>query len=217
MMRSSQQDIDMLDRYIGKKMSREESLELEARFANDPELKADLDDLLVLGQGLRVHDLQAKLEMLKEWEAGEKSPGKKSPGTGPVNWKLPLFIIFLAAVGFLVYKFAFSNTKNLGTDRAELYATRFDSELILHTTKRAVSQADDLTQEQRRAYELYSLQLFDEASPLLKNLWEHNSDTLALFYYGVSEMGLGHETSGLEVFANPALKKYSDKIRLFNP
>ncbi|MBK8624155.1 MAG: hypothetical protein IPN86_00850 [Saprospiraceae bacterium] len=93
---------------------------------------------------------------------------------------------------------------------------QFENELILHSTKRAIKQDIILSADQRKAYELYGLMLFEEASPLLLKLWNTKSDTLALFSHGVCEMGLGHEKTGRQIFIKSELTRYQDKIRKFD-
>jgi hypothetical protein len=57
--------------------------------------------------------------------------------------------------------------------------------------------------------------LFDEAIPLLDALWANQKDTLALFYLGVSRIGIGEIKEGAEIMQRSELKKYSEQTNIF--
>lgn len=210
-MRSAQEDITLLDDYIKGRLDDEAKSALELRLAADPDLLADLADLKVLQQGMRAKALAGKLEMMNEWEEEGVRKGK---GSG--NWKKWMIIIFfMAALGYLLYDVVIKPKNGIPDAYQSLYATEFDSKMILHSTKRSAGQQDVLTPEQRRAYEMYSIQLFEDAIPLLADLWQTQKDTLALFYLGVSQVGAGHTSDGLEILKKQELKTYSEQTNLF--
>ena len=201
----------MLDEYIKGNLDYEANSVLELRLTVEPDLRADLTDLKVLQQGMRVKALASKLEMMQDWE--EEVAGNKITGG---NWQKWLIIIFFMAVlGYLLYDVALKREHEVPEKYKKLFAAEFDSKLILHSTKRAAGQQDVLIPEQRRAYEMYSIQLFEDAIPLLTDLWETKKDTLALFYLGVSQVGAGHTSDGLEILKKPELKSYSEQTNLF--
>ena len=209
-MRSSQEDIELLDLYIKGDLESSVLKTLESRLSHEPDLKHDLAELKALHQGMRAKALEEKIEMMKGWEeeiAQANVPKSKT------RWIW--FIIFFSAMGYLLYQFALSKKSEMPDEYKKLYASHFDKELILHTTKRSISYNDSLSTEQRRAYELYSIQLFEDAIPLLKDLWNDQKDTLSLFYLGVSYVGTGNVDKGLEILNKPELNKYSKQRQIF--
>lgn len=213
-MKSSNADIDMLHQYLKGRLSAEASIALEKRLKEDSDLKEDYTALKVLSEGIRVKALTEKFDMLRAWES-EKTP---EPNTKENGWKWLKWIglgLLLFLAGYLMYHFTLKEENEIPLEYKEIYAQRFDDELILHKTKRAAVQTDNLTQEQRRAYEMYSIQLFEEAIPLLDELWKSKSDTLALFYLGVSYIGTGEKDKGLKIFAQPALSNFSKQTHIF--
>lgn len=201
----------MLDDYIKGRLDEVAKSTLEMRLAADQDLREDLADLKVLQQGMRAKVLSEKLETIKGWEKElvnkEKTNGKWKKWFG--------LIFFIGVLGYLLYYMALKSEKVVPVEYKSLYADRFDKELILHKTMRATVQTDSLTVEQRRAYELYSIQLFDDAIPLLKTLWETKRDTLALFYLGVSYIGVGEKDKGLEILKQSELSKFSKQTNIF--
>lgn len=220
-MRSSQEDITLLDRYIKGTLDDQEIRDLETRLATETDLKSDLDELRVLAEGMRVRTLASKLEMMRGWEeemdtSSQTLKNEKISGSIFTNKRILLAasVVLVLIIGWWWMKY--KNVLEPQRKYAIFSEDQFDENLILHSIKRSVIQDSGLNQDQQRAYQLYSLKLFDEASPLLRKLWENQSDTLALFYYGVCEMGLGHEKVGRQVFTKPELHKYREQIKLFD-
>ncbi|MBK8624154.1 MAG: hypothetical protein IPN86_00845 [Saprospiraceae bacterium] len=78
-MRSSEKDLMLLDGYIKGRLDVDVTSEFEMRLVHERDLKADLEDLKELHQGMRVKALLEKLEMMKGWEndmVGEVSIAK---------------------------------------------------------------------------------------------------------------------------------------------
>jgi hypothetical protein len=210
-LRRSQEDIELLDQYIKGTLDDQEIRDLETRLATETHLKSDLDDLKILSKGIRVNVLASKVDMMKSWE--EEVALQKTSNN---YWqKLALFLFFLILMGYLLYHFTLTSKGNIPEQYKTLYATEFDRSMILHSTKRAVNVTDSLSPEQRRAYEMYSIQLFDDAIPLLDALWTKQQDTLSLLYMGVSYVGVGDVDKGLEILKKPELNKYSEQTNLF--
>lgn len=209
-MKSSQEDIELLDQYIKDRLTAEMKQTLEARLSRDEDLRGDLAELMVLKRGMRVKALEEKMNKMQLWETElnhRKKRGKK--------WGLWAGIVFLlVSVGYLLYQNTLKTDNKVPDEYKKLYASDFRENLILHQTKRAVTQPDDITPQQRRAYEMYSIQLFGEAIPLLDDLWTQKQDTLALFYLGVSLIGDGEKEKGISILQKPELKKYSKQIDL---
>ena len=209
-MKSSQEDIDILHQYLKGRLSAEASSAVEKRLAAEADLQDNYRQLKILTEGMRVSVLSDKLAMLQNWEKKEDH-AQNAKG----NWWKWIGIFFLCCLlGYLLYNYAFKEGNEIPKEYKVLYAQRFDAELILHNTKRSAVQTDSLSQEQRRAYEMYSIQLFDDAIPLLETLWETKRDTLALFYLGVSYIGVGKKDKGLKVLKRPELSNYSKQTNI---
>lgn len=209
-MRSSQEDIELLDLYIKGELESSQLKVLETRLSNEQDLMNDLVEMKVFLQGMRADALENKMKMMKVWE--EEIVNAKKPASRNLwIW----IIIFCAVLGYLLYHFTLIKKSEIPDEYKKLYASHFDRELILHSTKRSITYTDTLSKEQRRAYELYSLQLFDDAIPLLEDLWNDQKDTLSLFYLGVSYVGMGSVDKGLKILNKPELNKYSKQKQLF--
>jgi hypothetical protein len=208
-LRSSNKDIELLESYLQKRLSAKEIDLIESRLQAEPNLSADLEELRIFKAATRANVLKEKMNMLKNIE-------KTNTSKFSLSWWKWLSIIFvLGFLGYLFYFFTLRETNQIAPKYKGIYATRFDDELILHKTMRSAVQPVPLTGEQRRAYELYSIQLFDEAAPLLETLWTEKKDTLALFYLGISEIGQGNEEKGLKILKKPELTKYKNQINIF--
>lgn len=210
-MRSSQEDISLLENYLKGTLSAEETDRVLQRLEIETDLREDLVLLKAVVAGTRASALQEKMNMLKDLE--KASPNDTKPG---FSFFWPLVVLFLALAGYLLYQFTIKEKKTADTAYAYVFEEAFDEKLILHKTLRSAVQTDTLTTGQRRAYELYSLQLFDEAAPLLNTLWQEKKDTLALFYLGVCQVGMGQTQQGLQTLQRPELNKFKEQIELFS-
>lgn len=214
-MKSSQKDIEWLEGYLKGTLDEDSVRNLKARLAVEKALAEDLKELHILTQGLRVYALDEKLGMLKGHEQEVNKKDGSDHKTKPSWWTWLVVLVMALLVSYLGYHYFVNDEKKIPEEYKNIYADRFDGELILHKTMRAVLQTDSLTREQRRAYELYSIQLFDEAIPLLDALWANQKDTLALFYLGVSRIGIGQIEEGAAILQRSELKKYSEQTNIF--
>ncbi len=118
-MRSSQEDIELLDQYIKGTLDDQEIRDLETRLATETHLKSDLDDLKILSKGIRVNVLASKVDMMKSWE--EEVALQKTSNN---YWqKLALFLFFLILMGYLLYHFTLTSKGNIPEQYKTLYAT----------------------------------------------------------------------------------------------
>jgi hypothetical protein len=218
-LKSSQEDIELLDAYLKGRLDEASVSLLKARLVEEKQLSDDFKDMQILALGVRSGLLDQKLSMLKNYEQEmftmEKQKKVLENKKSQPWWKWWLLLVIIGLISYLGYQRIAVSEKKIPDEYKNIYAARFDRELILHKTMRAAVQTDSLTGEQRRAYELYSIQLFDEAIPLLDELWVIQKDTLALFYLGVSKIGVGEKVTGLDILQKPELKKYSDQIKIF--
>ena len=218
-MKSSQEDIELLETYLKGRLDEASVSMLKARLAAEKQLSDDFKDMQILAEGMRYGVLGDKLSMLKDYEKEmftmENQKNVSENKNSQPWWKWWLVLVIIGLISYVGYQRIAGSEKKIPDEYKNIYADRFDRELILHKTMRAAVQTDSLTGEQRRAYELYSIQLFDEAIPLLDELWATQKDTLALLYLGISKIGLGEKVTGLEILQKPELKEYSEQINLF--
>jgi len=218
-LKSSQEDIELLETYLKGRLDEASVSMLKARLAAEKQLSDDFKDMQILAEGMRYGVLGDKLSMLKDYEKEmftmENQKNVSENKNSQPWWKWWLVLVIIGLISYVGYQRIAGSEKKIPDEYKNIYADRFDRELILHKTMRAAVQTDSLTGEQRRAYELYSIQLFDEAIPLLDELWATQKDTLALLYLGISKIGLGEKVTGLEILQKPELKEYSEQINLF--
>jgi hypothetical protein len=223
-LKSKEDDILLLDDYIKSRLSETDRLIVESRLLTETDLKEDYDYLKSVANASRITILQDKLKMLQEEELIIKTASESKDAAaihqlepvknnGKIWWKLGL-VAGLLGVMALIGKYYIDNQgSKYPSEYADLFENRFEEELILHTTYRSVEPPDNYTPEQRRAYELYSIKEFDMAAPLLEKLWEDKRDTLALFYWGVSEIGRGEAAEGEKIINVSFLNKYRNKFK----
>ena len=209
----------MLETYLKGRLDEASVGMLKARLAAEKQLSDDFKDMQILAEGMRSGVLDDKLSMLKDYEKQmftmENQKNVLENKNSQPWWKWWLVLVIIGLISYVGYQRIAGSEKKIPDEYKNIYADRFDRELILHKTMRAAVQTDSLTAEQRRAYELYSIQLFDEAIPLLDELWTNQKDTLALLYLGVSKIGVGEKKEGLSLLQKPELKMYSDQIKIF--
>ena len=218
-MKSSQEDIELLETYLKGRLDEATVSMLKARLAAEKQLSDDFKDMQILAEGMRYGVLGDKLSMLKDYEKQmftmENQKNVLENKNSQPWWKWWLVLVIIGLISYVGYQRIAGSEKKIPDEYKNIYADRFDRELILHKTMRAAVQTDSLTAEQRRAYELYSIQLFDEAIPLLDELWTNQKDTLALLYLGVSKIGVGEKKERLDLLQKAELKMYSDQIKIF--
>lgn len=205
-MRSSQDDIILLDAYIKGSLDADATSALESRLVQDTNLKADLEDLKVLQQGMRAKALTDKLEMMRGWE--EEVAGKeisKEKEAKPVSiifikkWIAAASIVLLLAVGWWWIAKESKHQQYAWKDE-EFY------KYILHRTER--SNDIDKDQQKTLAYNLFTAKHFSEAKPKLESLWVNQRDTLAYFYLGITEVSLGNKEKAKAIFNAGELVNY---------
>lgn len=88
---------------------------------------------------------------------------------------------------------------------------------ILHKNERNTSP--ELDEIKSKAYNLFTIRDFENAKPMLRNLWENQNDTLSYFYLAISELSTGNIKVAKEMFNSPVLKKYpvTDLLLLCDP
>jgi hypothetical protein len=208
-MKSNSEEVSLLDQYLKNQLSDEDRRSVEERLKSDIALREDYEFLLKVKADARTLSLSAVWDEVKgfeeEYQMEVPKVGKKT-SIKWMYWSLAgIFLLCFIASYFVFFK---DNNEGPQAKYADLFENRFEKDLILHVTYRSPQINQNLTRTQKQAYDLYSLKEFKTAIPLLKNLWEKERDTLALFYWGVSELGLGQVDKSKDILLDPALKKF---------
>lgn len=178
----TEQDFNIIETYIQGRMTLQEKEAFEQRLISEPELQGMLHHLRASMVAVRQSALDDKLSLLKEIEINEMKPQVKLRSISPAySWIAVAAIIVAGAILLRPVLFPDNSIKN------QYLAEHFD-EYVLHSTVRGNNEEIKITKEQERAYNLYQIQEFHKAMPLLEDLWEEKRDTLALFYLSVSEI-----------------------------
>lgn len=209
-MRSPQEDIELLDQYIKGALNSSDIHVLESRLSIDQDLKKDLEELKALRQGMRAKALEEKMRMMKGWEeeivSSEINTTKTVSETKIFTLKKIMAaasIVILLGVGWWWMK-----SINETDDDQNKYAWNDDEfyKYILHKNERSTSI--DVNKQRSKAYNLFTIQEFEEAKPQLESLWQNNQDTLAYFYLGITQLSLGKKNEAKNIFMSPTLKNY---------
>ena len=221
-MKSSQEDIELLETYIKGRLSPEEKADFEVRLSKESDLNSDCNDLKILMEGMRVSVLEKKLDMLKNLENNTTAivPNETKNDLPPFLsskkiWLAGIIILFLAIFGWWMVNIF---TNRLPKENESLFASRIDSDFILHKTERSTGITDSLSVQQRIAYDLFTIEEFAEAIPLLDSLWRTHHDTLAYFYLGLSYRVQGEKEKSQGILLdtillnNPRFKSSVEKI-----
>lgn len=208
-MRSPQEDIELLDQYIKGTLSTPEIQVLELRLSQEQDLKNDLEALKALRQGMRAKALEEKMRMMSGWE--EEIVSSEINTTKTVS-ETKIFTLkkFMAAASIMVLLgvgWWWMRSTNAAADQNK-YAWNDDEfyKYILHKNERSTSL--DVNKQRSKAYNLFTIQEFEEAKPQLESLWQNNQDTLAYFYLGITQLSLGQKEDAKKIFMSPALNNY---------
>ncbi len=208
-MRSPQEDIELLDQYIKGTLSTPEIQVLELRLSQEQDLKNDLEALKALRQGMRAKALEEKMRMMREWEEEMEKPeiSMAKIGSETKIFTLKKFMAAASMVVLLGVGWWWMKSINEAADQNK-YAWNDEEfyKYILHKNERSTSI--DVNKQRSKAYNLFTIQEFEEAKPQLESLWQNNQDTLAYFYLGITHLSIGNKHEAKNIFMSPALKNY---------
>lgn len=217
-MKSSQEDIDLLEAYIKRRLSPEEKSALDIRLANERDLNSDYNDLKVLLESMRISVLENKLDLLKDLEnsippVAPNENKNDSPSFFPSKklWIAGIIIVLITLFGWWMQKKTTSVNQQYALSDDQFYR------YILHKNER--NTTPELDEIKSKAYNLFTIRDFENAKPLLRNLWENQNDTLSYFYLAISELSTGNIKLAKEMFNSSVLKKYpvTDLLLLCDP
>jgi len=206
-------NIALLDRYIRNECSEKEIIEIKSRLDSDPDFANDYQILKDLEGGTRLDNLNVKMHVLQDLEKKitDSEIGRVDTSTASINpvpkqpkvRKLSFLRYAVAAIGLFLVGVTGYNLMN----KDNLYDIPNFDQYVLHETSRSTDTAT-LSKEQQRAYNIYIIQDFDDAIPMLKKLWEKNEDELAGYYLGVSLWMTGKEDQARAILDKPIFNTY---------
>lgn len=194
----TEKHLDQIDANLSRPGRNGDAPRLSQEITGDDQLKAAAKDVEMLWQATRLERLQGKLEMLKEYEREAKAEEKGNKNAKVVSMgKVRLImsvaagVLLMVAVGWYLFK-----PEPPATIQHQYLAAHFE-EYILYDVMMGEAPAK-ATREQELAYNLFAIQDFDKAIPLLKKEWEEYGDQLSLFYLWVSYIAIGDHQNGIK-------------------
>lgn len=164
---------------------------------NSPAMDEDTPDV----QALRYHSLLQVTRQLRKLEEDQNKSDGKSQRGGRRRWLWGLGIA--ASVVLVLGLWPWMRPKE--PYRNEYLLAHFN-EFVLHNKTRSIEPQGG--PKNWKGYDLYVLQEFKAAIPYLKEEWETNRDTLALFYLGVSYAGVGEMEKANQVLSMSIFHKW---------
>lgn len=197
-------DLALLERYLASILNEAEKKVVEERLLSDEgfiNLHQMLQDLPVASRGSH---LGSKLEFLRGLEENihvqsevDKFDSATVRKMSPRRW----WWMGIAA-SVLVVVGVFWGLQDRRTEGpSDEYSYLFEDEIFESTIEHSVLRSGEvkLSPEQERAYGLYVLKDFQEAIPLLEDLWIIQRDSLAYKYLGISYLGVGNNLKGKQI------------------
>jgi len=206
--KSSQEDIILLEKYLQGKLEGPIVLELEARISTEKDLAEDYDTLKTLSSGIRLNVLQDKLKFLEATEAEKKTGTEDVIFNNKFIWIVLTLALasFLLTIYFLTMKTTSVDTSPYALNDGEFYT------YIRHTNERSIALDSNL--EKSKAYNLFTAKEFELARPLLLNLWESKKDTLAYYYLAISHLQLNNFKNAYKILTSSELVNYETETLL---
>lgn len=207
-------DIDIIDAYLRGTLSEEEVKDLEDRLKTDSAFADLYVESKSIQEGIRYHSLKEKVTFLEALENEIISSEKKETKAKVISLNWMKYAI-AASVIFLVGYFGVVKS-SLFTQDNDQYAYIFSDEhfdtFIYHRSDRS-GEASEYTIDQVSAYNLYSLQEFEKALPLLQRLWEEEGDLRAYYYVGICHIGLNNLDKAKSILRDPKLQSFKNPFK----
>jgi len=166
------EQLEQFDKYYNNLLSISERESFERKLEINPEFKEQYRDYRSIRDGLKIQDLNDKFEFLRTLESKKNT---KIFGLRRKIISIAASIIGLVAVAAILYL----NQNRQPSNRALFVQNNFDH-LMVHETARSSSSSGS------QYYDEFILEDFDSAIPILEKRWESSSDTIALYYLGLS-------------------------------
>jgi len=187
MSEQEENDIDLIEKYHGGKLSAEERRLLEARIKSDPVFGAMVTDYTDIIEGVK-HERREKFKStVKTWEA--EILREQQPSVFRTYWKLAAVFLVLALAALYIFIPGRKETPQ------ELYADYFVPYEDVITTR---DESNPLLTESVHLYDEKKYNLAVES--FSKYLTSHPDDHDARFYYGLSLLESGRPQESMESF-----------------
>lgn len=184
----TEEDLHIIESYLQDRLGAAEKQAFEDRLRQDQDLRYATGQMKQSIIAIRQSVLDQKMELLK----GEEN--SLSMQRTPPALIRPMYKWIAAAAAVILFGVFLIRPllKEDDTIQNQYLAEHFD-DYVIHETTRGNNPDPKITPEQERAYNLYRMQKFHKAIPLLETLWEEKRDTMALFYLTVSKVAIGEK------------------------
>ncbi len=181
-----------------------EKVEFESLMANDPEFAAEAEDYSYIFEGLDMLHLSAFETKLQSWEQKHKTEKKPLSGNAipnKVGQKSSFKIQRLLAIAAVLSGLAFLPLAyNLMFSSTDPYTALFEAPTAMSITVRG-DEMPIAEQQKSKAYESYNTKNYEKAVIELNiYLSENKSDAEAVYFLGVSQMGLQKFSESIKSF-----------------
>lgn len=186
-------DISIIESYLKGELDKEQCLTIENRLKEDVDFKNQYEFVLHMKEGVKYNVLQEKMDFLKEVDRSMdvEAPQSKSRGNTykvrKLNWWKWVAAASILIVGVVGYQWWVDAQEDRRQD--ELFAQYFEPLPSPYSTTRSETTSDSLSFLKRKAYNLYAIEAYKEAAPMLEQVFEEEKDTLCLLYAGIAYLG----------------------------
>lgn len=198
-------------------MSAEEAQAFESRLGEDEDLAQHLQEVKALRAAARRQTMTEKRNMLADLEVTmaskdasptvggrvENIPAPAAKTVSLSSWRRWGAIAAVLLGGVLVYTFLMRQSDGPSAQYAAMFDDAWETQYIKHTVYRS-TQPTIKDKDQARAYNLYAGRFFEDAIPFLEAEWNDHQDSLALYYLGISYLGIGKDEEGEAIMQRTA-------------
>ena len=194
---NTEEKYNLIEKYLGQKMSAEEREKFEAEIENDPVLKQELklhQEVSTTLKGEKIHEFRSVLaEVDQNW--GPKKNEEKGKVRG-INFRRVLAIaatVLLLVVSYLVL---FTGRESLSSD--QLFADNFQPYQMLLSQRNISAEEKNLLLES--AIAAYSNGNFQNASSTFEQLLQSEPENISYkFYRAVSAIGANDNDTAIQL------------------
>ena len=184
---NTEEQYDLIERYLDKQMTEEETIAFEQLLEKDADLKEQLElhqQMAATLKGEKIHQLRAVLaETDRNWQSGDKSEEVK---IRPINFRRIIAIAATVLILVLAYQFIFSGGGSVPSE--QLFADHFQPYQMLLSQR-------DITEDEKnvlleKAISAYAKQDFQNASDAFEQLSQSEPENSSyLFYQAIAQLG----------------------------
>ena len=192
------EDLELIEAYLNKKLESDQLEVFSERLNQDESFKSQYEFVLATRSALRAISLEEKKELLQSIESNQKLVSR------PPNRFIGKRTIFLAAASIIliVASIFVININSINKSVIDQQFIHVDSDLVI---KRSDS-GGDISEKRLKAYSLYEVKAYNEAAPLLLELFSEESDTASLYFAGISYLASYKIEKAKTCLSHPALE-----------